>query len=599
MKTSLCLGFILFGLASSASVWDDAEMVFVPWDRNGDGICNAGVQNKSIKSVVPEQQPEIIDLKRASLGTDSSVNSPGIYGCRDALQIVSDTMTLSGTECGRSVPCFKFQCPEVDGKYCPPTLRWHSSFGTDMTTAFDGVEAYTIVLRFKRGRSYDPTKPNYIFNFGGWDTVKNKGFGIALTRKEENGDETTRRLSICQAGTRQDLKGYIPEDEWIDVAVVSDPVNRRFRYAVRAESHDVTWGNAGYLNADYSPAPYNHDYVLGADYSTATEATATENWAKFNGLVRHLAIWKRSLSDDEVKEVFVGGSDSPAVFPDCWQVGFDGGDAKYFAAGGTGTFRVGKDPFYLMNGELPCKGSELAFSFDVGVTNANHAQVLRLRAALGSAPGELALLAEGEEVGRVKVATGKVATLFVPGSRLSSGMKTWTLRRVDDGSSALTIGRMTLGGSWMLGLDDRQIQLGEFEVAPVTRDLTVDSFVDWRHLARTINDSSDADRHLKIRFTVPEELKRYRFAYYAAARPSNAAWEAHVIADAVELYRGPFNWPNELGGNLADKADNAGEHLVEWTFDSTRTTTDMAYGSFDYHRVEIREPAPGFILIFR
>lgn len=589
---------MILGLTSGASVWDDAEMVFVPWDRDGDGICNAGVQNKSIKSVAG-QEPEIVDLKRVSLGTGSAVNAPGIYGRKNALQIVSDTMTLSGTECGRSVPCFNFQCPEVDGKYCPPTFRWHSSFGPDMTTAFDGVEAYTIVLRFKRRAPYEPEQPNYIFNFGGHNGKTNKGLGIAFTKKLSDGGESTRRLSLCQAGTREDLTGYIPQNEWIDVAVVSDPVNRRFRYAVRSESMGTTWGNKAYLNEDYSPAPYNHDYVLGADSATATEEAASAQWMRFNGLVRHVAIWKRSLSDDEVTEVLMGSSDSPVVFPDCWQVGFDGGDAKCFAAGGTGTFRVGRDPFYLMNGELSGNGSELPFSFDVGVTNANHSQVLRVRATSDSAAGELALVAEGEEVARAKVAAGKVATLFVPGARLSVGMKTWNLRRIDDLAGKLKISRMTLGGSWMLGFDDRQIQVGEFEVAPVTRDHSVNLLTDWRHLARTINHNSDADRHLKIRFTVPEELKQYRFAYYTAARPNNAAWEVHVVADDAEIYRGRFNWPNEIGGRFANRSSNVGEHVVEWVFDSTGETGDMAYGSFDYHRVEIREPAKGFTLIFR
>ena len=253
-----------------------------------------------------------------------------------------------------------------------------------------------------------------------FDPAMMKGLGIAFTKKLADGDESTRRLSLCQGSSRADLTGYIPQGEWIDVAVVSDPVNRRFRYAVRSESNGTTWGNNAYLNETYSPAPYNHDYVLGADSATATEEAASAQWTRFNGLVRHLAIWKRSLSDDEVTEVFMGGSDSPAVFPDCWQVGFDGGDAKYFAAGGTGTFRVGKDPFYLMNGELPIKGSELAFSFDVGVTNANHAQVLRVRTTSDSAPGELALIIGGEEIAKAAVTADNVATLFVPGAQLSA-----------------------------------------------------------------------------------------------------------------------------------------------------------------------------------
>ena len=596
MKTPLCLLALTLGLTSGASVWDDAEMVFVPWDRDGDGICNAGVQNKSIKAA--SQEPEIVDLKRASLGTGSSVNSPGIYGRKDTLQIVKETVTLNGTECGRSVPCFNFQCPESDGKYCPPTFRWHSSFGADMTTAFDGVEAYTIVLRFKRRAPYESEQPNYIFNFGGHNGTANKGLAIAFTKKLADGDESTRRLSLCQGSSRADLTGYIPQGEWIDVAVVSDPVNRRFRYAVRSESNGTTWGNNAYLNETYSPAPYNHDYVLGADSATATEEAASAQWTRFNGLVRHLAIWKRSLSDDEVTEVFMGGSDSPAVFPDCWQVGFDGGDAKYFAVGGTGTFRVGKDPFYLMNGELPTKGSELAFSFDVGVTNANHAQVLRVRTTSDSAPGELALIIGGEEIAKAAVTADNVATLFVPGAQLSAGSKTWMLRRVDDQSGALKISRMTLGGSWMIGFDDRQIQVGEFEVAPVTRELEIGLFSDWHNLARGINHTSDANRHLKIRFNIPEELKNYRFAYYTAARPNNVAWEGHVTCDGAELYRGRFNWQNEIGGKVANRADNSGEHVIEWTFDSTAESGD-AYGSFDYHRVEIREPAKGLVLVYR
>ena len=169
----------------------------------------------------------------------------------------------------------------------------------------------------------------------------------------------------------------------------------------------------------------------------------------WRGHIHQIGIWDRKLTKDEVIDFF--RDDIPHA--KLVELGCAGAAAHAFAADGSADVTMTKADAYHWN-ELPSKfvkGKKVTIPFTVRDWQANLGQVVKLTPASGSAAGVLAVSVDGTVVDSLAVEAGKVASLYVPAAKFTTGDHTLTFERTDDGAGDLAFDRIRLGGSWQMG----------------------------------------------------------------------------------------------------------------------------------------------------
>ena len=232
---------------------------------------------------------------------------------------------------------------------------------------------------------------------------------------------------------------------WYEIAICGDDATRKMRIGFHdmqavASSADWQW-----VERDYS-ANYTHINGTNTNYELALDIQDDRSWRAH---IHQIGIWNRMLSRDEVIDFF--RDDIPHA--KLVELGCAGAAAHAFAADGSADVTMTKADAYHWN-ELPSKfvkGKKVTIPFTVRDWQANLGQVVKLTPASGSAAGVLAVSVDGTVVDSLAVEAGKVASLYVPAAKFTTGDHTLTLERTDDGAGDLAFDRIRLGGSWQMG----------------------------------------------------------------------------------------------------------------------------------------------------
>ena len=253
----------------------------------------------------------------------------------------------------------------------------------------------------------------------------------------------------------------VPTNMWIDVGIVVG--GGKLRVGAAAPSTSALNGDNPTIVFAETPM-WTENCTLtgtGSHYRFFGEKDSTEGPSAqttgFLGSVQQIAIWGRTLSDQEVMEAF--GMPRPVLF----RTGFDNGASDEFGGTRSGAAQTidGLGSWQGVWNEMRA-GDTWTVNFDALSGDKNNSQVFSLRALRNSTAATIDASLNGTSLGRQTVNANARAFWPVPANLVVSGANTLTLRRADGGASAFLVDAMELGGAFLASakVNNRRMQTG-------------------------------------------------------------------------------------------------------------------------------------------
>lgn len=474
---------------------------------------------------------------------------------------------------------------------------------------------YTIFARVRFDREEPYAQSVYHFLDVGY---ANGNSGAMLSM--ETGSNGTKYIR-CYYGATNDVGKAVPSafsatssfspDEWVDVCLAVN--DRTFKlYFCRTNSvigtatHTMAPDRCGGLTLTRHPF-----VLLGTEDGTATTRSTITNgvskvhkWGDAICSPRvsygQLAIWGRTLTEAEVREVMADG------LPEMFRVGVANGKSQEFSPTPRTAVADVTDAWTSFPAAL-ASGQSVTFRFQTpnnAVTNL--AEVFRWTATADSAAGRIRVDVNGRTVDTVGVVPGGTACAFVPPGVIdrTTGNEL-TVTRVDGGAGVVTLDAAALGGSWQVGLEDKRNSPFCAEWLNSPNFYVTDT--DWSHLRRVISESPGRT-NLVFHFDIPGDLldRHYRFIHEGAFNKWYQSGDVRDHQGYAISFNGRIldegNVPDayavvryELPQDLLKERDN----VLQWINTGSSTASAAPYYDLDFFRVFVKAPNLGTMLLIR
>ena len=411
---------------------------------------------------------------------------------------------------------------------------------------------YTVVMRLRREAGYATNTSAWVTRFGYNGATGGILFGFMHDRN--NNDLVYPSMYCASTNTSTGATGLQeywfrslpmpPTNKWFDISLaVSGSV---VRVGLARPAYETINGsgqkvvNFQTATATMIPDPYqlahpvssegSWRFFMQASASSANTPANTSRKDSFVGSVQQVAVWNRTLTDDEVHEAW--GWPHEKVF----KVGLENGASNEFGSNAAPAVQTidAYGPLGEKSPNIPPGGTWTVTFF--GATNeVGLAQLLTLTATAGSAVGTISASVNGTSVGSQTVQPGRTATWYVPGTAFKKGPNnTLTLTRTG-GSGNVVVDSLSIGGSWQIGISGSDwsdmSSEGYVPRAPVTSTFDISR----KHWAQAANSGSWTSNRT-FRVWLPEHVAAnypmefdLRSAYYFnGSSPTNYFMEVFV-----------------------------------------------------------------------
>lgn len=308
----------------------------------------------------------------------------------------------------------------------------------------------------------------------------------------------------------------------------------------------------------------------------------------FEGAFHQIAFWDRTLSDDEIREAMAGGTSRPNLV----QVGIEGNGINEFAATPSKTSVATDGDWENLNPTLTAANPSATVTFNCPALWGGKPQYLRVPMAAASTSGKLSVALNDEVLGVVSVKPGNVVLLYVPESKIVSGVNTLVLTRTD--GESLVLDAVTMGGSWQFGA-------------------SIASF----SYQNAVTDNPD-----NYRFNPACGADEIHHRGLLSGKGNETQFDFYVPADLIGKYRGVFaTKPQNTGGAEKDFAfyangEKIGDYKLKggvttevkvsqdalvagWNRLSWMSASGGDWANIDWHKFTVLPPPKGLAIIIR
>ena len=480
--------------------------------------------------------------------------------------------------------------------------NWLSDWASDTVCS-----NYTVVLRFK-SEAINPVSGNgnAILNFGyDWDATVGKatGFGLGWNTPNDLGTYAVPRFTVGQVTTDfSDCK--VMNDHWVDCAIAVNGPNVDFWLCWNSGTDETptnrlkkitrTYTRGGWPTVKCGSRAYlaSNKNTWGTTYTNGVYSADTNAKGVFKGAFHQIAFWDRTLSGEEIREAFAGGTGRP----DLVHVGLEGNGIEEFATSAQTASVSNTGAWENLNPTLTAANPTATIAFTCPALWAGKPQYLRVPMAASSSAGELSVALNGEALGSAIVKPGKVALFYVPESKIASGANTLVLTRTN--GTALVLDAVTMGGSWQFGENINSFGYqSQVEDNPDRYVFTPACGSDEIHNRGTF--SNGGERETSFCFFVPNDMVS-KFHGVFTTRAQNTGWPTaaempysfHVNGTKIGDYI--LKGGTETEVKVPDNAIIAGWNRAYW-----KTTSGGYWANIDWHKFEVLPPPQGMTLFIR
>ena len=411
---------------------------------------------------------------------------------------------------------------------------------------------YTVVMRLRREAGYATNTSAWVTRFGYNGATGGILFGFMHDRN--NNDLVYPSMYCASTNTSTGATGLQeywfrslpmpPTNKWFDISLaVSGSV---VRVGLARPAYETINGsgqkvvNFQTATATMIPDPYqlahpassegSWRFFMQASASSANTPANTSRKDSFVGSVQQVAVWNRTLTDDEVHEAW--GWPHEKVF----KVGLENGASNEFGSNAAPAAQTidAYGPLGEKSPNIPPGGTWTVTFF--GATNeVGLAQLLTLTATAGSAVGTISASVNGTSVGSQTIQPGRTATWYVPGTAFKKGPNnTLTLTRTG-GSGNIVVDSLSIGGSWQIGIEGQDWSDMSSESYVPTAPVTSTFDISRKHWAQAANPNGWSSNRT-FRVWLPENVAAnypmefdLRSAYYFnGSSPTNYFMEVFV-----------------------------------------------------------------------
>ena len=574
-KIALFCVTIAIATVSAESVWRD---VAVYYSGNATNDANGVLDPSSIKNIRFAAIPDAA-THGVTLGSTWAPAKKTVHVRKENVVCACAGKTLENED------VFYFEQPSVIRESDGKSVVTNQSFCLplpDMTNTYTALIRYrldaeqprpTLAYLLSMGYSFSNSR-GLILSYNVQDNLLKGTWGKASALTFEEGFTATNAANPSVTECWTELALIVSTDtSKSTVKIGLCQPNSRMRWTTKSAS----WFGNGLI-------PYSEPRV--ASYVNSNYASTENNHSPARGSFHMIAIWKRALTENEVKEAF----SSPA--PSLWRLGGEAYGHEMFA-GSPGAEVEATQQGQARFPASMASGSSVAISFTVPSNLAGMAQVLRAVPAASSANGVFLVELDGSPVGRLTCPSRSDGLLFVPGERLTPGAHRMTLTRSDNGAEPVCLDELELVGSWRIGRADNSS--GEF--AGDGGDLSHYTTCGDTHSMHSQISSGVAWRRITVYHSLPESLTS-RCSFEFAFKPSwimgdsdiiiplkmngsDTPWKTWSFTDKTE--QTASFWPGEL---------RPGENAFA-------ITSEQNGFVYDYMDIRLTGLAAGLTIIFR
>ncbi len=449
----------------------------------------------------------------------------------------------------------------------------------------------SIVTRFLwNGFTYSSSYPGWIMNNSlDWNARSGWMFGV----RGDGGN----RLGMYVGQTAFYLDTYtVVTGKWYDAAAVltDNGTNDTVELYIWPQDGSLTYKK--FFTSAVTNAIGSSGAVIGSEpyVDTYGYATNSNSGKAFSGIVNHLAVWNRALSNGEVAEAF--------CYPQpLFQIGLNNNstnelrgasetDAEYFPG----------DPWHTMRNAVTATERDTTLKIPLTSIQSKLDTVFHVETATdGSQTAALSLIVNTATNASQTAGANKDLYWLITADKLVTGTNTFTLHYETGPSALISFDWMELGGSWQIGTNDNN----QSEFAQESPSIADDYYVtdpNWKHLERSI---MPGETNNIIHFTLSAELaRRYCFTYTTRviAQGPSALTNYAFSVGVNNLYT--QSYPPQANGTLITLPINrsvikAGENTIHLMYNGP---SSMAEGGgwvqFDFHRLEIAPMGTLFLM---
>ena len=458
------------------------------------------------------------------------------------------------------------------------------------------TDDYTIVWRLKRhGLSHGQTM-SYILRGAVWDPAK--GFDLML---DSEGKIVTYSRWREQSGYKN-WKAWgevsVPDDEWVDMAVV----------AHQNQTCDLYLKTASGEFAKYTSQSFWMGLSLSATEQLFHKSTnngvrwlgQSSGWGLEWGLpveFQQFAIWDRCLSEAEVREAF-GQTNGHAQ-----GTGRFDGSADDLGGGKVTAYTVGDAGDWSGAPSVIAANSQIAYTFTLAKDDPSYAFIVGT--AAGAPTGDFTVFVNGTEVATKRIAGGGCAVFVAKPKYYLAGENIITLRRNDSGAD-IALDAVRVVSTWSLGVWNNS--WNEFGGMGSARDsCDVRTVTDLKTVRNGIRYSTQYPHMQNSTYTVPFDKQVVEKCKVTYTVPMIAWGNDAAHPGTIRLY---VNGVEKLsvcstdiaGGWTEIKATfepgelKAGVNDFKWNITGTSADNSPTIG-FDCHIFEIEPEKRGMFII--
>lgn len=407
------------------------------------------------------------------------------------------------------------------------------------------------------------------------------------------------RVDIVNADWKSSDDYRFTSNQWIDVSLVLN--NGSYTVYQQAEGGKllVYTGTISSTHAHLNPTCtwwIGSRAYTGANNSWQNaiyNGSFTSYAFGFKGSLQELAIWSRTLSENEVFEAF--GWPSSEVF----KLGVANGASDEFGSG-TITDEIEIDPnddltaWKSFRGVLSTEHVSVAFKYDCPRQLVGMNQALRFRLASDSAQGSVQVLFNGRVVNAPFVRPSEIAYAYIHGRWVTEGTNT-VMIRVLNPTGVIKIDSIRFGGSWQVGFDDSN--RGEMGDENTTSADYQQADADWKKCRRAVKTSR---WHSVIHAHMPDDLVGQCAYRYVVKVENNDTNESHLQLYVNDVLKANVRKTQKvweiIGAEIASDELATGQNLFRLTRAEDSTGS---WNGVDYYRLELLPPPPGFVVILK
>ena len=428
-KIAFVCAMMVWTVVSAESVWRD---VAVYYSGNATNDANGVLDPSSVKNIRFAANPDAA-THGVTLGSTWAPAKKTVHVRKENVVCACAGKTLENED------VFYFEQPsairESDGKtvvtnqaFCLPLPNMTNTYTALIRYRLDAEQPRpTLTYLLNMGYSYNNSR-GLILSYNVQDNLLKCTWGKASGLTFEEGFAATNAANPSVTECWTELALIVSTDtSKSTVKIGLCQPNSRMRWTTKSAS----WFGNGLI-------PYSEPRI--ASYGNSTYAS-------------EIAIWKRALTENEVKEAF----SSPA--PSLWRLGGEAYGHEMFAGSPEAEVEATQQGQTRFPASM-ASGSSVAISFTVPPELSGMAQVLRAVPAASSVNGIFLVELDDSPVGRLTCPSRSDGLLFVPGERLASGTHRMTLTRSDNGAEPVCLDELELVGSWRIGKSDNSS--GEF-----------------------------------------------------------------------------------------------------------------------------------------